>query len=79
MAKRCKSLSMEEIGVCSSGTFPLGTNELGKSMNFAQRSLSHSVEAEQAGSAQGDVTSPGETCQSLCCGIVHQGIVSLLK
>lgn len=79
MARRHKSFSVEVIGVCSSGTFPLGANELGKDMNFAQMPLSHTVEAEQADSAQGYVASAGRPCQSLCYGVVHQGIVYLLK
>lgn len=79
MARRNKSLGIEEIGVCSSGTFSLGRGELGKGVNFAQRSFSHSVDAEQAGSAWGYFTSPGKTCQSLQHDIVHHRIVSLLK
>lgn len=62
MARRHKSLSLESAPQTPSLWEPVSWE---RAWIFAQWSLSHPVEAEWAGGAQGYVTPPGQTCQSL--------------
>lgn len=74
MAKRNKSFSKEENGVCSSGTFSLEIGELGKGVN-SLRGPSPTLWMQGGRQCLGYFKSP----ESHSIMTVHQRIVSLLK
>lgn len=75
MAKRNKSLRMEEIGVCSSGTFSLEIGELGKGVN-SPRGPSPTLWMQSSACGTLNLLARPESHSIMT---VHQRIVSLLK